>query len=87
MAIVLIAGMGFYTDAYDLFIIGVVLKLLNTEWPSRPWRRRWSAPPHSSLLRSVPPSSAGSRTFSGASTLYGFEVLVLGFGAVALRLA
>ena len=34
--IVLIAGMGFFTDAYDLFIIGVVLKLLNAEWHISP---------------------------------------------------
>lgn len=30
--IVLISGMGFFTDAYDLFVIGVVLKLLKSEW-------------------------------------------------------
>ena len=26
------AGMGFFTDAYDLFIIGVVTTLLSTQW-------------------------------------------------------
>ena len=30
--IVLISGMGFFTDAYDLFVIGVALKLMNAEW-------------------------------------------------------
>ncbi len=30
--IMLISGMGFFTDAYDLFIIGVVVALLKPEW-------------------------------------------------------
>ena len=29
---VLISGMGFYTDAYDLFVIGTVAAILKTEW-------------------------------------------------------
>jgi len=28
----LVSGMGFFTDAYDLFIIGIVSTLLKTEW-------------------------------------------------------
>jgi len=30
--IMLISGMGFFTDAYDLFIIGVVMALLKPMW-------------------------------------------------------
>ena len=28
----LVSGMGFFTDAYDLFVIGIVTTLLKTEW-------------------------------------------------------
>ena len=28
----LVSGMGFFTDAYDLFVIGIVSTLLKTEW-------------------------------------------------------
>jgi MFS transporter, PHS family, inorganic phosphate transporter len=34
--IIFISGMGFFTDAYDLFIIGVVISILN-EWHPFPW--------------------------------------------------
>ena len=30
--IMFISGMGFFTDAYDLFIIGVVMSILKDEW-------------------------------------------------------
>jgi MFS family permease len=30
--IMFISGMGFFTDAYDLFIIGVVMALLKQQW-------------------------------------------------------
>ncbi len=29
---VLVSGMGFFTDAYDLFVIGIVSTLLKHEW-------------------------------------------------------
>ena len=81
--IVLISGMGFFTDAYDLFIIGVVLKLLKTEWHI------------GSLETAVVGATAlvsaaiGSLVFGriadvfGRKYIYGFEVLVLGAGAIA----
>ena len=28
----LVSGMGFFTDAYDLFVIGIVTTLLKTQW-------------------------------------------------------
>jgi MFS transporter, PHS family, inorganic phosphate transporter len=27
-----VSGLGFFTDAYDLFVIGIVVSLLKTEW-------------------------------------------------------
>jgi MFS family permease len=81
--IVLISGMGFFTDAYDLFIIGVVLKLLKSEWHI------------GSLETAVVGATAlvsaaiGSAVFGriadvfGRKYIYGFEVLVLGAGAIA----
>ncbi|MBD5654159.1 MAG: MFS transporter [Candidatus Eremiobacteraeota bacterium] len=81
--IVLISGMGFFTDAYDLFIIGVVLKLLKSDWHI------------GSLEMAVVGATAlvsaaiGSAVFGriadvfGRKYIYGFEVLVLGAGAIA----
>jgi MFS family permease len=34
--IMFISGMGFFTDAYDLFIIGVVMALLKEQWSISP---------------------------------------------------
>jgi MFS family permease len=86
-AIVFISGMGFFTDAYDLFIIGVVLKLLKAEW-------------HIGSLEmaivgatSLVSAAIGSAVFGrvadvfGRKYIYGFEVLVLGAGAVASAFA
>jgi len=81
--IVGISGMGFFTDAYDLFIIGVVLKLLKPEWHV------------SSLEEAVVGATAlisaaiGASVFGriadvyGRKYIYGMEVLVLGLGAIA----
>ncbi len=30
--IMFVSGMGFFTDAYDLFVIGIVVTLLKPEW-------------------------------------------------------
>ena len=30
--IMFVSGMGFFTDAYDLFIIGVAMALIKPEW-------------------------------------------------------
>jgi MFS family permease len=85
--IVLISGMGFFTDAYDLFIIGVVLKLLQSEW-------------HIGALETaivgataLVSAAIGSLVFGrvadvfGRKYIYGFEVLVLGAGAIASAFA
>ena len=81
--IVLISGMGFFTDAYDLFIIGVVLKLLHSEWHISSFE---TAIVGATALVSA---AIGSFVFGrvadvfGRKFIYGFEVLVLGAGAIA----
>jgi MFS family permease len=81
--IVLISGMGFFTDAYDLFIIGVVLKLLKSEWHISSFE---TAIVGATALVSA---AIGSFVFGrvadvfGRKYIYGFEVLVLGAGAIA----
>jgi MFS family permease len=81
--IVFISGMGFFTDAYDLFVIGVALKLITKEWHI------------GSLEVAVVGATAlisaaiGSAVFGriadvfGRKYIYGIEVLVLGAGAIA----
>jgi MFS family permease len=81
--IVLIAGMGFFTDAYDLFVIGVALKLITTEWKLDPLE---IAVVGATALVSA---ALGSAVFGriadvfGREYIYGFEVLILGAGAIA----
>lgn len=85
--IIFVAGLGFFTDAYDLFIIGVVIKLLSTEW-------HLGAVEASILGATALVSAAiGSALFGriadvfGRKYIYGFEVLVLGAGAIASAFA
>jgi len=81
--IIFVAGMGFFTDAYDLFIIGVVLKFLKPEWHIGSFE---VAIVGATALVSA---AIGSAIFGriadifGRKYIYGFEVLVLGLGAVA----
>ena len=81
--IVVISGMGFFTDAYDLFIIGVVLKLLKTEWHISPFEMAIVG------ATALVSAAIGSAVFGriadvfGRKYIYGFEVLVLGAGAIA----
>jgi PHS family inorganic phosphate transporter-like MFS transporter len=75
--------MGFFTDAYDLFVIGVVATLVTSEWHIASYQK--------SLLSSLAllTSAAGAIVFGrvadrlGRKKIYGFEVLVLAAGAVA----
>ena len=32
LKIMLVSGMGFFTDAYDLFVIGIAVAILKTQW-------------------------------------------------------
>jgi PHS family inorganic phosphate transporter-like MFS transporter len=85
--IVLIAGMGFFTDAYDLFIIGVVLKLLQSEWHIGPLEIAIAGA--TALISAAIGSAVFGRIADvfGRKYIYGFEVLVLGAGAVASAFA
>lgn len=81
--IVWISGMGFFTDAYDLFIIGVVLKLLKAEWHIGSLETAIVGA--TALVSAAIGSAAFGRIADvfGRKYIYGFEVLVLGAGAIA----
>jgi MFS transporter, PHS family, inorganic phosphate transporter len=81
--IMFISGMGFFTDAYDLFVIGVVMSLVKGEWQV--------SPTADGLVTSTAllASAIGAVLFGriadmlGRKRIYGYEVLVLAAGAVA----
>ncbi len=82
-----VSGMGFFTDAYDLFVIGIVVALLKPEW---------GLPTNQvSLLNSVTlaASALGAIVFGriadmlGRKRIYGYEVLILAIGAIASAFA
>ena len=81
--IMFISGMGFFTDAYDLFIIGIVVALLKTQWKLGTGQV--------SLLNSatLAASAVGAIVFGrvadilGRKKIYGYEVLILAIGAIA----
>jgi PHS family inorganic phosphate transporter-like MFS transporter len=85
--IMFVAGMGFFTDAYDLFVIGIVVALLKPEWGLSTGQV--------SLLNSVTllASAVGAIVFGriadiiGRKKIYGFEVLILAIGALASAFA
>jgi PHS family inorganic phosphate transporter-like MFS transporter len=79
----LTAGMGFFTDAYDLFIIGVAMALIKVEWHASP------------LLMGLVGSTALLAAFLGATvfgriadifgrkSVYGLEAAVMAVAALA----
>src|SRR3954452_2895411 len=81
--ILITAGMGFFADAYDLFIIGVAATLITAGWHVASYQK--------SLLSSLAllTSAAGAVVFGrladklGRKKVYGYEVLVLAAGAIA----
>jgi MFS transporter, PHS family, inorganic phosphate transporter len=81
--IMFVSGMGFFTDAYDLFVIGIVVALLKTQWSL--------STSQVSLLNSITlvASAVGALIFGriadmlGRKRIYGYEVLVLAIGAIA----
>jgi MFS family permease len=81
--IMFISGMGFFTDAYDLFVIGVVMTLLKAEWHF--------GSVEEGLVNSTALLAAaiGALLFGrvadmlGRKRIYGVEVLVLAAGAIA----
>lgn len=85
--IMFISGMGFFTDAYDLFIIGVVMTLLKPLW--HVGHLEESLVESTALLA----SAIGALLFGriadmlGRKRIYGVEVLVLAAGAIACAFA
>jgi MFS family permease len=81
--ILITAGMGFFTDAYDLFIIGVAAEIITVQWHIDGYQK--------SLLSSLAllTSAVGAVVFGrvadklGRRKIYGYEVLVLAIGAIA----
>ena len=81
--IMFISGMGFLTDAYDLFIIGVVMELLKQQWHVSPVAEGLVT--STALLASAVGAVLFGRVADmlGRKRIYGYEVLVLAAGAVA----
>jgi MFS transporter, PHS family, inorganic phosphate transporter len=85
--VMFVSGMGFFTDAYDLFIIGVAMALLKDQWHPSP------------LLVGLVTSTAllasaiGALIFGriadmfGRKRIYGYECLVLAAGALLSALS
>jgi MFS transporter, PHS family, inorganic phosphate transporter len=83
LKIMFVSGMGFFTDAYDLFVIGIVVALLKTQWNLSTGQVSWL---NSATLLA---SAVGAIVFGriadilGRKKIYGYEVLILAFGALA----
>jgi MFS family permease len=85
--ILFISGMGFFTDAYDLFIIGVAMALIKSEWAVTPLETGLVT--STALLASAVGAVLFGRVADmiGRKRIYGFEVLVLAIGAIASAFA
>jgi PHS family inorganic phosphate transporter-like MFS transporter len=81
--IMFISGMGFFTDAYDLFIIGVVMVLLKPMW--NVGKVEEGLVESTALLASAIGALLFGRVADmlGRKRIYGTEVLVLAAGAIA----
>ncbi len=81
--IMFISGMGFFTDAYDLFIIGVVMALLKPIW--HVGKVEEGLVESTALLASAIGALLFGRVADmiGRKRIYGVEVLVLAVGAIA----
>lgn len=80
--IMFISGMGFFTDAYDLFIIGVVMTMLKPLW--HVGKVEEGLVESTALLASAIGALLFGRVADmlGRKRIYGVEVLVLAFGAI-----
>ena len=80
--IMLISGMGFFTDAYDLFIIGVVMALLKPMWHFGKLEEGLVG--STALLAAAIGAFLFGRIADmlGRKRIYGLEVLVLAAGAI-----
>ena len=82
-----VSGMGFFTDAYDLFVIGIVVALLKTQWSLSTNQVSWIN--SATLLASAVGAIVFGRVADilGRKKIYGYEVLILAFGAIASAFA
>jgi MFS transporter, PHS family, inorganic phosphate transporter len=87
LKIMFVSGMGFFTDAYDLFVIGIVVALLKTEWSLSTSQISWIN--SATLLASAVGAIVFGRVADilGRKRIYGYEVLILAFGALASALS
>ena len=78
-----VSGMGFFTDAYDLFVIGIVVSLLKTQWSLSTSQVSWLN--SATLLASAVGAVIFGRVADmlGRKRIYGYEVLILAAGAIA----
>jgi MFS transporter, PHS family, inorganic phosphate transporter len=85
--IMFVSGMGFFTDAYDLFVIGIVVSLLTTEWHLSTGQVSWLN--SATLLASAVGAIIFGRVADilGRKRIYGYEVLILAIGALASAFA
>jgi PHS family inorganic phosphate transporter-like MFS transporter len=85
--IMFISGMGFFTDAYDLFVIGVVMSLLKPIW--HVGKLEEGLVESTALLASAIGALLFGRVADmvGRKRIYGVEVLVLAAGAIASALS
>jgi PHS family inorganic phosphate transporter-like MFS transporter len=83
----LTSGMGFFTDAYDLFIIGVALAILTPLWNLNKFEI--SLIGSTSLIAAAIGSILFGRLADhvGRRSIYGFTLIVLAAGAIASALA
>ncbi len=83
----LTSGMGFFTDAYDLFIIGVVLAILTPLWHLN--ALEISILGSTSLIAAALGSIIFGRLADqlGRKFIYGYELVVLAAGAIASALS
>jgi MFS transporter, PHS family, inorganic phosphate transporter len=87
LKIMFVSGMGFFTDAYDLFVIGIVVALVKTQWALSTTQVSWLN--SATLLASAVGAVAFGRVADilGRKRIYGYEVLILAIGAIASAFA
>jgi len=87
LKIMFVSGMGFFTDAYDLFVIGIVVSLLKTQWAMSTNQVSWLN--SATLLASAVGAIVFGRVADmlGRKRIYGYEVLILALGAIASAFA
>ncbi len=81
------AGMGFFTDAYDLFIIGVVTSLLATLWRLTTYQTMWLN--GTALLAAALGAVLFGRLMDrwGRKAVYGLEAALMAAGALMSALS